>query len=114
MPTEKELRRFLDFLKAARPTVDPPAFFASRVAARAVSEGPALFLSIQRAARQLFPAFATLILAVGFLLFQAEAPREVALPEADLLVETPEQATEITVDFVLSDLGDPLSDGSQR
>ena len=105
MRTEKDVSRLFDFLKRVRPAIDAPPFFAVRVAALTRSERPFLSLSLQSAARQLIPAFTVLILAVGFLVYQSGRPGEFPLTGADLLVETPEQPEEITIDFVLSDLG---------
>ena len=104
MPNEKDVKRFFDFLKNARPTIDPPPFFAVRVAALTRNERPFLILSLQSAARQLIPAFGVIILAVGFLVFRSAQPEQ-GLTDADLLVEAPEQPVDFTIDFVLSDLG---------
>ncbi len=98
------------------PELEPPPFFAARVAGLATREGTAqgtgsfLFL-MQRSAQRLLPVFATLVLTVGFLAFRGSSQIDtVPIEDSELsriLFEEPE-AEVVTLEFMLGSLAEEM------
>lgn len=69
---DHELALFLRFQARSAPTIEPPPFFAARVAKLAMADANAAFWRfLERAARQLIPVFALLLLATSFLIYRS-------------------------------------------
>ncbi len=104
------LARFLKVSASAAPQLEPPPFFASRVAHRAKDQKPPFALLLGRAAKRLLPALALLVMVVAVSLVMT--PQDLVLGDGDLallLVES-EQEVDVTMDDFILDLGESLQE----
>jgi len=109
----KETGHFLRFLVRKIPEIEPPDGFAFRVS-RAVRPEPVEFsVVIQSMARKLVPVFMSLSIlasAAAYLLTTSTIPADFG---TELLFESPAEEEEITIEYVLDNLG-PLPGGKTR
>lgn len=101
--TDYALARFLHFQAVSAPTIEAPPFFAARVANLATAEIAApIWRFVERAARQLIPVFALLLLATSFLIYRSWQPLTVTYDTAGILLEPTETESSVSVDDVVA------------
>ncbi|MGH9340233.1 MAG: hypothetical protein ACRD1R_11775 [Acidobacteriota bacterium] len=97
--------RLLRFLSRSVLRVDPPPFFAARVAHLAQERPIPFFFSLQTASRHLAPFFLGLLIITTFLLFSQNGSEDPGATYSDVLFEQPAQAPqEISLEYVLDSL----------
>lgn len=105
---------FLDFLNSSVPRVEPPPFFASRVAAIAV-EPPVDFVpALLRLTRHFVPIFLCASIVLVFLAYRSAPPAELAIPDSELLLEEQAQSDLITLEDVAFTLAPLSQNGGPR
>lgn len=99
----KNPEEFMGFLVKNVPTVEPPPYFASRVAALAADQASDFMRLMDRIARWLLPAFAMLGVVVLLISYQASThSTTVSYPEFLLEQDSAEQT--VTTEYVLDSL----------
>lgn len=107
--TKRNADDFLRFLTESVPTMEPSAFFASRVAHRADLERPVFFLQVSSFTRRALPLLVSLCF-VTLLLSYALTPAKLQNGSyAELFIEQ-EQMEPVTIEEVLSALIPPDSE----
>ena len=112
---QRDIDDFLRFLTESIPTMEPPAFFASKVAHRADLERPTFSLQLFSFARRALPllvslCFVTLLLSYILTPVEWQAEWQNASYE-DLFVEQEEPIDPVTVEELLIALVPPDSEG---
>ena len=109
----KEIESFLRFLIEGIPKIEPSDHFATR-ASRIVRSEPIEFsMVLQSMARKLVPVFMSLAILACAATYMLTSNGTATEFEAELLFENQEVEEEITVEYVLDNLG-PLPGGKKR
>ena len=107
-----KISRFLHFQMSSAPRIDPPSFFASKIARRIESVKLPFLMVVQRAAQQLIPVFLALIICTGLLLYQLSRQEPpVTYLHSDLIFDESVQK-DISLEYVIDSLREPSGETS--
>ena len=104
-----EMVCFLRFQAENAPRIEPPPFFAARVARLVQSSATPFWGFVEGAARRLIPIFAALIMGATVLLYNYSATTTGPNDYASVLMDVEEDG-ELTLDDVIVSLTEPLEE----
>ncbi len=110
------LAQFLNHMATASPKIEPPPFFAARVAQLAVGSTSTYWGLLEAAARRLIPVLAMIVLVIsGSLYYLAVSSSDAYdLAQVQLLLPPAEEDAEVTLDEFVYSLSREEGTGEER